>query len=384
MTGGAANENEILLGERGWRDTRLVPVAGVNASWLVSEAGDFSAFVRADDLRKAGVADLDALAGRWVRWEHPEAGAWGGVVAAVRVDGAEVEIAAKSFHVLLRKRLTPRRRWPTTASAGVVARALLRHASRAEATHVVVGAIDEGLPEVRFTWDRQDVYEDALPSLAGAAGAEWAVDADRRFSFVRRLGEDKSASVKLVDSLHLANPVYAVDFWPVENVLTGYGADPERGPGKNIHRRKRRQPYPEAVIQDAESVARHGPLEGVRDYADTRERDGVAARLRRDLPAVAEPVRTLSAAVPRSSGLWPALREGDTVRVELAEAGVSLDLRIAARAVDLVRDAVEISGAAVRARPPAVVAVVVVVPDYVTTTGFDNVVTIAGDLIKRA
>lgn len=377
-----AGANEVVLAERGWRNEARLPVSGAVASWAVANPGQFSAFARTADLRDIGVSDPDELGGMWLRWEHPGAGDWGGVVSAASVGSGHIEITAEDFRVLLRKRLTSSRPTPLAAPAGAVFEALMRQASRAEPTYLRVAEVDADLPFVRFEFAAQDIGREAIPAVAQAAGCEWAVTAEPATSFVRRLGRDKSGEVRLVDVLDLAGDQrYVVDFSAISNRLLGTGARPDINLGLQARRKRKRRPYPTATVADDASVGRHGPLEEARDYPDTLDRGAVVGRLSQEIGRSKEPARTLEVTVLEASGKWPLFREGDTVRVELSAEGIVADLRIEGRSVDAVAGTQTIAGPATRLAVPREVAFSPPVIFYVTNVAFD--ILVANDQTTR-
>lgn len=216
----------MLISSRGGGDARRVPVAGIQASWEVSNAGSFSAFARLDDLRRAGLgADLK---GRWLEWTHPTAGRWGGVITGRPVTEGVAEIAADGWAALLRGRVLASSEQVIAPAGGLARRAVLA-AAQEQATFLRLGTIDEGGQEIGVAFSG-DVGDDVLPNLAESADVEWRVDADRVFHLARRLGTDRAATVRLIEERHVLGARIEDDLWTTASaqVLT-LGSVPDGG-----------------------------------------------------------------------------------------------------------------------------------------------------------
>lgn len=206
----SARFDEVQISDRGGLRPRRLVVANVACSWELSAPGSFSAFARIADLRAAGL--WGSLAGRWLTWAHPTAGAWGGVLSGRPVADGVAELTAEGWATLLRGRvLAPGDRGSAGPAASLALRAVLA-AGNTGATFVRAGAIDEGgeAVDVEFAGDACD---DVLPALAATGDAEWTFDADRTFRAGRRLGRDRSQTVRLVEDRHVVSFRVDDDLW---------------------------------------------------------------------------------------------------------------------------------------------------------------------------
>ena len=192
--------DEAVVSAPGNLEPRRVPLAGTQCSWSINEAGSLSAFVRLDDMRAAGL--VGDIKGYWVTYPTT-AGLWGGVITGQPSTGNYLEIAAEGFVSLVKGRVLTERLVAMGGSAGGLARRALAQAGAGNPTFLDIGAIDEGGGALTVDLTG-DVATDVLPQLAEAGDVEWVVTAERVFTLARRLGNDLSATVRLVEDRHIA------------------------------------------------------------------------------------------------------------------------------------------------------------------------------------
>lgn len=219
---------EVVVMDRGGFNPRRLAVAEPSASWEIGGPGAFSAFARIADLRAVGLGG--DLTGRWLEWDHPTAGRWGGVVTGRPVSDGVAEVAADGYAALLRGRVLAEQDRGVAGAGGGLARRAVIAAGRDEPTYVTIGTIGEGGEFVSLDTGGGDVAESILPGIAEAAGIEWRVDADRRFHASRKLGRDRSASVRLVEDRHVVGYRIDDDLW-ASSLGTVYAASPSVAPG---------------------------------------------------------------------------------------------------------------------------------------------------------
>lgn len=200
---------EVLISERGGLYPRRVPVADLECSWELSNAGTLSAFARMDDLRLLGLGR--DLKGMWVEFSHPSAGRWGGVLSGRPTSGEVVELAAEGWASLLRGRVMSGSEVVSGRAAGV-AYGVVRAAGELGATYVAIGTIDESGESVSMTASG-DVAVDVLGQVAEAGNVEWMIDADRVFHCGSRLGRDLSSLHRLVEDRHVVEHRTDDDLW---------------------------------------------------------------------------------------------------------------------------------------------------------------------------
>lgn len=192
--------DDAVISAPGNLEPRRVPLAAAQCGWSINEAGSFSAFVRLDDLRAAGL--VGDIKGYWLTYPT-SAGLWGGVVTSQPSTGNYLEIGAEGFVSLVKGRVLTERLVAMGGSAGGLARRALAQAGAGNPTFLDIGDIDEGGGALTLDLTG-DVATDVLSQLAEAGDVEWVVTAERVFTLARRLGSDRSATVRLVEDRHIA------------------------------------------------------------------------------------------------------------------------------------------------------------------------------------
>lgn len=194
--------DQVTISEPGNLAPRRAPIANVQASWEINASGSFSGFCRVDDLRAVGLGG--GIKDCWV--EYPtSAGTWGGIITADPDSGGVVEIVAEGWLGLVRGRLITNAVVAMGGSAGGLARRALALAGAGNPTFLRIGTVDEGGGPVAVELVG-DVAADILPQIAEAGDIEWIIDAERTFRLARRLGRDRSMTVRLVEDRHFTGP----------------------------------------------------------------------------------------------------------------------------------------------------------------------------------
>ena len=129
----AQGPTDAVIALAGWGDQRLIPITPPTMSWRTDGPGSFQATIDSRTLHKHGLAVIGAtnpLKGRWLWWEHPTAGAWGGVITSTDVGKWHTQITAEQFAVLLRKRRTNSNYGAMSMSPGSLALMFMTSAER--------------------------------------------------------------------------------------------------------------------------------------------------------------------------------------------------------------------------------------------------------------
>ena len=352
---------EVRISERGGLYPRRVPVADLQCSWELSNAGTMSAYARMDDLRLLGLGR--DLKGMWVEFEHPSAGRWGGVLSGRPTSGAVVELAAEGWASLLRGRVINGSQLVSGRAAGV-ARVVVRGARELGATYITIGTIDESGESVSMTASG-DVAVDVLGQVAEAGNVEWVIDADSVFHCGSRLGHDLSSRYRLVEDRHVVEHRTDDDLWASRQ--------------GQVYRVQSEQALALAVTTGA-AVSAVGSqpqwsLSGVGDAADLAQlqfyEEAEPAEIRafptRTFPApwrgvpVGIGANTPAMPTPRASPLpttplqmtlsnrdncWTWCDLGNTVRVELGSIGLSGRFRIYSRGLNWAANTLTVAGEA--------------------------------------
>lgn len=342
--------SEVLIFDHGGTNGQRVPVTGVQCSWEISQAGSFSAFARLEDLRAAGLG-YD-LSGKWLTYGHPSAGEWGGVISGRPVQNEVVEIAADGWAALLQGRVLDEWETPPSGQVGGLARRAIV-ASDSGGGMLTLGTVDEGGEPVAVLVGGQDALDDFLPLLVDAAGLEWMIDSDRRLHLSRRLGIDRSATVRLIEGTEIVEARIADDAWTRaaaerlgiesnrERVDAGAGGGPRR---RKSRRRIRRRGGNRDRWRPGRRRTRF-----VMDPAQTDPGPSGDALVQWDVPPLGVSVRSLAVPPQPSNPLetspaelvladinnaWQYTQLGDVVGILYGSAGLSGWFRVVARGFD--------------------------------------------------
>lgn len=332
-----AAENLVTITERGGALPRLIELDDIVCSWHLNEAGAFSAFTTASVLRRAGL--YDDLEGRWLTYEHPTAGPWGGVITIERYRGQEAELAAYGWPILLKRRRASASQRALTGPAGALFRHVITEAAREEPTFIEIGDTDESGDFISLDVRSEDLYDSVLGRFT--ALGQWTVTPDRVARFARRIGRDRTATCRLVEGIHIeesGSTEWLRDMALRTNDLLVFGAD---GDPENAGRQAA-----SARVRDATSMQRFGPLESTATYSQTRSAGTLVALARAAIAELAEPWVSLPLTVLDVDGAWAKFREGDEVMVELGQMGREVRYRVDARALSVTEGTMTLSGTA--------------------------------------
>ena len=330
-------EADVSLFDAGGRNERRISVANVACSWVVNRAGTLSTFVPTSEMRRFGIADARGL---WLLFRHPTAGDWGGRVTRQNWGRAEVEIAAESFHTLLRKRRVSITWRASAAPPGAQYLRLLRHLDLDEPTWLIAGETDEDGAPVPGEFRLADAYGGVIPKLIADGEHEWDVGADRVSRFARRVGTDLSGTVMLSEGRHVAEASVPRDLWTIENDTVGVGGETR----VKVRKSKRKRPHTFAEqLEDRDSILAYGRLQGARVYGDARTKSEILRRLRADLDRTKDPVEVVEATVLDVDRAWSWFRHGDSVRFVLPSENAEVVARVMARSLDMTAGTLKLS-----------------------------------------
>lgn len=325
---------DAILAKHGDRGRVPLHLSGIRVSWEVNGAGEFSAFCRLEDALDLE-RRIERLRGWWLTWNrHPDLPPWGGVVTDVAVrSGRVIELAARGWLALLDKRLTRQRRTAVSANAGAIAERITRQAGAAEPTGLAGFDCDNWGDFVAWRDDGSEVLS-SLSRLSRMSGQDYAVgEADRIFTWRRRLGRDLTASVQLVQGAHVAEWRPS---WSLDPVVTEVVLAPTDG--------VRFATVPAVSGYDAEAYARFGPRQergSIRGRLARSSAQAVAATQAERLSRLG---RLMELEVVNLDGVWSRFRRGDTVRVVLADIDRALAVRVLLMSWDQDADLLRVSG----------------------------------------
>lgn len=298
---------EVTIARPGFFDRHILQISPPSLSWRTDGPGSFGCEVSQRQLHLAGI-DAATLKGKWLYYEHPTAGNWGGVVTRVDWDRPFARITAEQFNVLMRKRRVPGNYRAISMSPGALALAFYTNAERNGDSFLLTGASVQATGDaIDFEPRGSDLCDDILPLLA-SFGYQWRVRTntmdERLFEFRNRLGIDRRASVLLSEGRQIVRFNQTGDLWSVANSVEGVPGD---------------RPYQDArgyQLDDNASIRALG-----RRYEVTIPYSGVATRstivpfVKRDLERMRYPQEIAQADIVDAELCWLKFREGDIVTV---------------------------------------------------------------------
>jgi hypothetical protein len=324
---------DAIIARPGYTDQRLIPISPPSMSWRTDGPGSFDCEIETRDLMAYGMnvaGTDDPLKGRWLWWEHPTAGAWGGVITRTEVDTWYTRITAEQFNVLLRKRRMSSTFGQMSASPGSLALMFLTAAERnGDSLGLTSWDAEETGPAIDIEPRGGDLCDDVIRSLT-RFGYQWRVKADtmdeRAFQFYQRLGYDLSRSVLLSEGMDIPHGGFRVsaDLWTVANSIVGisgqsdwrdsngYQADNDR----SIRELGRR--YEEVIA-----------------YNGATSRSTLVPLVKADLAEMSMPKDIAEIVVTDQNNVWETFREGDTVAVSVAAANVYAPFEVDIRSLNM-------------------------------------------------
>jgi hypothetical protein len=314
----------LTISARGGGDPVRVDHWGAYPSWVLSDAGRFRCSLTAETARALDLGGAAAAGTRWVRYRSPGLPDWGGVVTApVWRDDGTLELGCESFHVLLRKRRVPRVYGQQSAPAGALALRAFTDVQADDYTFITTFEADEWGDPVKWDWRGGDLKDDVLRGLVTASNQEWTVDADRNAEWRVRIGQDKTASVKLWAPLEIVAWEHRADLWTVVNDIEGVAAD------------QRYERSAHATYQHTDSVRTLGRYQDSRRYAGVVNKATLRPKISRDLHRSAWPAEVIDLTTVNVGMGWERYVVGDSVQVVLPGSDAVRRVRIGARAVDI-------------------------------------------------
>lgn len=312
----------LSISDPGWSGLRELRVANVSASWTLNRPGRLSATLAADE---AWLLGIDDYKGKWVRWDHPTMGPWGGIVEDVHIElgRGTVELVCAGFLQVLRHYRTKKHYRQVSSPAGsLVLRAFADLAVKLPFDEI--RADTDGDP-VALTW-RGDLLSSVVSRLASASNHQydailnddWTID----FEFRRQVGEDKSGGVALYEGYQVVDGPVTESIANLVNDLLAVSAE---------------VPWDEAptvVAVDGDSVVARGRRQGVARYYGFIGSTALRSRARADLARLAKPAIPVVLRLSDREPLLADIRQGDTIRFASASANKEYLVDLTGRAVD--------------------------------------------------
>lgn len=325
----------LTIAERRWGDKREVRAGDISANWSVSRPGRLSAIL---DAKQAWLLDVTDYLGKWVRWDHPTMGTWGGIVQDVVYDfqRGTVELSCDSFHDLFAKRRTPATYRQDSAPAGSIVLRAITDTNAEDAIGIDSAAADGDGPLFQIQWRGQELGS-VIQSVASMAGMEYDVTVDDDtwsvdFEFRHRVGRDQTGSVLLVEGYQIVDGQATRSRANLVN--DRLAASPESDWAK----------AKKTVVVNAASVDAYGRRQDTERYAGLTSVPALQSRARTDLLRLGQPAIPLSIRVPDTERQLLDVRNGDTIRLWSASANATYSFRVMNRAVVAAQGIVTLTG----------------------------------------
>lgn len=347
---------------------RIRGTSNLQVSWELSYAGQLSCELPLTDLRKVGYQPLDLLA-KWIHYEHPTAGPWGGAITNVSGSDGIVAINAESWAAELKGIAAQR----SGASYGLLGELKRQIDLARPLSGITTGVFDYGGHDIYISdspiSDGVDLYESFLPMVLerweeengwrsdGLRAFGWNVHpVTRVFSFDSSYGENHSGSVGLLDGRHNTHSEFGDDLMDIVNRVHLVGSVNYFYTETVAYRNNRGQlryrtvtntgtQTHHAIATNQASVARYGQRELLvqRDHPTASAMDQAALQR---VSYLAVPLRPVTIECADINGVWSKFREGDLISVGLENSGVTGRMVVRHRALDVARGTMLVSGEA--------------------------------------
>lgn len=351
---------------------RILGTTGLTVSWELSRAGQLAFEIPRRDLAEMyGIASPLDLLSRWIHYEHPTAGPWGGVITNISPSDGIVSVGAESWAAALRGVGT---RISSGNQYGLVSMLMLQLDRMSYTTGIRSGTVDVGASGDLIVKNEpidlgQDFYDTYIPSVLdrwnqtkgwrpSLQAAGWNIDPlTRRLSFDSTYGTDKSGSIAIRAGRHITTAQFSDDATDIINTVFVRGKVnyrfresvrhlSPRGKKTISHVTKIGQKDEQVVGINQPSIDRHGE-KGIllnENYPSSRDMQAGAT-----LRAAALTLNTQQVAVETADidDLWRNIREGDLVTVALGNEGVSGKMVVRIRALNVARGVMVYSGEAI-------------------------------------
>jgi hypothetical protein len=398
--------DDLIVGDRvSFNNQFRIPnVSNLRCSWEISRIGLLSADIPERDLLQVlppGKKTKDLLR-QWVKYTHPTAGTWGGVINSVSVEDGIASIDAESWVAMLRGKLT------YGMGAGTLISGLKAMIDRyTGATGITWGGAivtSDGAPDdytfkdlskpSDFFTNGQDICDAFLPAVMEAWYQQYAwaaslrtlayhVDPETRvFTVDPTYGRDLTQTVALRDGVHILNSGWTDDIEDIFNhvwytasyntIIVDY-ASPIYGEAPCTHYKmigpaghKHRGPcdrwgpqpikgyatYPAVLSGTAEvgndaSQAKYGARSVIISSSVVfNNLNEVFAQAHLICDALSREEQIVSLEIADVDGIFARFREGDALGVALTTSGRTGNMLARARAYDGARGTLLVSGEA--------------------------------------
>lgn len=314
----------VIVADHGWRNPVYLPVSAPSASWQVSTISRFSAQLSARLAMSIASGDLK---GKWLRYDDPLMGPWGGEIKRnpTTSRGGTMEISADSLHGRMRGILTPILSKTMSGSPGQLAMRLITRSPSRKRLGFDSMTASSGGSVSRLDLRGEDLYT-TIEQLAADNDHEFNVtlnsDGTIDWVFQHRIGSDLSGSVILADGWNVTDIQLSGSIDELTNEIVAVSDEAEWA-----FAQKRR-------VRDSDSQAAYEPQAETRQYPGSSGPASLVARAKQDLMVDALPAIPATVMVPGNNPVLRLIREGDTVRLWSANSADRYFFRIISRSIE--------------------------------------------------
>lgn len=313
----------LTIADRGFADKREIRAANIAASWIVNGTGRLSAMLSS---REAWLLGIDDYLGKFVRWDHPTMGIWGGRIedVSVNIGAGSVEISCASFATLMKKRRTRKRQQPSNAPAGSLVYRVFADLAVNDIPYDSILCDTDGEPVLQ-RWNADDVYN-VVSNLARISGHQFDVTLDEEwqiaFRFRTRVGTDRTADVVLHEGYQISDGTPVHSLANVVNDILAVSAEGNWDDAESI------------AVVDGPSSQQYGRLQDTRRYYGFTTGQALATRARVDLATTATVMVPLTLKLSDRTPELAEFTQGDTIRVRSASSNQLYLMLVTGRSVD--------------------------------------------------
>ena len=225
--------SDIVIADRlsDRNQVRIRGTTGLQVSWELSRAGQLTCDIPLRDLAGYGFRPSDLLA-KWLHYDHPTAGHWGGQITNISPHDGIVTINAESWAIMYKGLLAQS---AGNESGSLIGKLAMQIDALRAFSGITLGFVDTGgsnpLVEADFIALNEDMYDAFLPKVLdrwnevngwqqGLQAAGWNVDPlTRQFNFDATYGRDLSNTVTLRDGLHTTGAEWSDDMNDIVNFV---------------------------------------------------------------------------------------------------------------------------------------------------------------------
>lgn len=372
MASPSAAPSDVVIADRlsDANQVRITATSALAVSWELSRAGQLAFDIPLVDLIAYGFRDPTLLKGKWLHYEHPTAGPWGGKVTNVSMANGIVSVGAESWAAELKG--VGSRVWGGSAY-GMVAMLMQQIDMTKQITGISKGTIDFGgqgdlqvLDEILTPGT--DLYDSYIPAIldrwqtergnrAGLQATGWNVDpVTRKLSFDATYGSDKSSTVWLHAGRHVTSTDIGDDLEDIINTVFYSGKVNYRFTETTTHlnkagkKRKRRVTHTgvrTAYVTgvDSASVGRFGERGG-QFQEDFPSETAMQRAATQRVGQLSLDTQNVSIETVDVDDIWRQFREGDIITAALGFDGLIGKLVVRMRALDVASGVMTVAGEA--------------------------------------